>query len=107
MRRSSESLRQENDRLAQQELQAAHEGPDEAMRQALAACSEASVASDADVVEKNQMGGEKPVLLVAECRGKTRKTSRRTGCEHDDDAGCKQSVQSQVQELRGAMCETS
>ena len=35
---------------------AAQEGPDEAMRQALAA-------SDADVVKKDQMGGEKPVLL--------------------------------------------
>ena len=45
---------------------AAQEGPDEAMRQALAACSakEASAVSDADVVEKNQMGGEKPVLLI-------------------------------------------
>ena len=40
---------------------AAQEGPDEALRQALAASSakEASAASDADVVEKNQMGGEK------------------------------------------------
>ena len=36
------------------------------MRQALAASSakEASAASDVDVVEKNQMGGEKPVLLI-------------------------------------------
>ena len=83
------------------------------MRQVHAASSakEASAASDVDVVEKNQMGGEKPVLLivsnvlhhhdrVAECRGKTRKTSRRTRCDHDDDAGCKQSERSQVQELR-------
>ena len=63
---------------------AAQEGPDEAMRQTLAASSakeasaasnakvvldassttKASAASDADVVEKNQMGGEKPVLLI-------------------------------------------
>ena len=45
---------------------AAQEGPDETMRQALAASSakEASAASDADVVEKNQMGGEKLVLLI-------------------------------------------
>ena len=44
----------------------AQEGPDEAMRQALAASSakEASAASDADVVEKNQMGGEKLMLLI-------------------------------------------
>ena len=44
----------------------AQEGPDETMRQALAASSakEASAASDADVVEKNLMGGEKPVLLI-------------------------------------------
>ena len=42
------------------------EGPDEAMRQALAASSakEAFAASNADVVKKNQMGGEKPVLLI-------------------------------------------
>ena len=35
------------------------------MRQAVAASSakEASVASDADVVEKNQIGGEKPVFV--------------------------------------------
>ena len=63
---------------------AAQEGPDEAMRQALAASSAkeasavsnakgvlaasstmtASAASDADVVEKNQMGGEKLMLLI-------------------------------------------
>ena len=45
---------------------AAQEGPDETMRPALAASSakEASAASDADVVEKNQMGGEKLVLLI-------------------------------------------
>ena len=62
---------------------AAQEGPDEAMRQALAASSakeasavsnakevlatsstiKASAASDVDVVEKNQMGGEKPVSM--------------------------------------------
>ena len=43
---------------------AAQEGPDEAMRQAFVASSakEASAARDADVVEKNQRGGEKPVL---------------------------------------------
>ena len=117
---------------------AAQEGPDEAMRQALAASSAketsavsnakgvlaasrkmtACAARDADVVEKNQMGGEKLMLLigsnvlhhhdqVAECRGKTRKTYRKTGCDHDDDADCKQSERGQVQELRGAMCETS
>ena len=45
---------------------AAQEGPDETMRQVLAASStiKASAASDVDVVEKNQMGGEKPVLLI-------------------------------------------
>ena len=54
---------------------AAQEGPDEAMGQALPACSakevvaasstiKASAASDVDVVEKNQMGGEKTVLLI-------------------------------------------
>ena len=63
---------------------AAQEGPDEAMRQALAASSArealvassaekvlaasstmaASAASDADMVDKNQIGGEKPVLLI-------------------------------------------
>ena len=44
----------------------APEGPEETMRQAFAATSakEASAASDADAVEKNQMGGEKPVLLM-------------------------------------------
>ena len=62
---------------------AAQEGPDEAMRQALAASSATeasaagnvkrvpvasstmavSAASDADMVEKNQIGGEKPVLI--------------------------------------------
>ena len=47
-------------------IAAAQEGPDETMRQALAASSakEASAAGDADVVEKNQLGGEKPVLLI-------------------------------------------
>ena len=47
-------------------VEAAWEGPDEAMKQASAASSakEASAASDVDVVEKNQMGGEKPVLLI-------------------------------------------
>ena len=36
------------------------------MKQAFAASSakEASAANDVDVVEKNQMGGEKPVLLI-------------------------------------------
>ena len=78
MRRSSESRRQENNRLWQQELQRPEEGPDEATRQALAASSakeasavsnakevlvatstkKASTANDVDVVEKNQMGGE-------------------------------------------------
>ena len=53
---------------------AAQEGPEEAMRQALAASSakeayavstrKASAASDADMVEKNHMGGEKPVLFI-------------------------------------------
>ena len=63
---------------------AAQEGPDEAMKQALAASSAkeasaasnakgvldasstmvASAASDADMVEKNQMGEEKSVLLI-------------------------------------------
>ena len=45
---------------------AAQEGPDEAMRQVLAASStrKASAASDVDVVEKNQMGGVKPVLSI-------------------------------------------
>ena len=44
----------------------AQEGPDETMRQALAASSakEASAASDADVVEKNQMGREELALLT-------------------------------------------
>ena len=42
-------------------VEAAWEGPDEAMKQAFAASSakEASAASDVDVVEKNQMGGER------------------------------------------------
>ena len=40
---------------------------------------------------------------VPECRGKTRETSWRIRCDHDDDAECKQSERSQVQELRGAM----
>ena len=115
MRRSSESRRQE--------------GSDEAMRQAFAAsgakeaCAAsnargvpaasstmaASAASDADMAEKNQIGEEKPVLLISSpvccitmiksqnVVGKTCKMSRRTGCDHDDDAGCKQSEQSQVQ----------
>ena len=55
---------------------AAQEGPDEAMRQALAASSAkvesavsnakevASAASDVDVLEKNQVGREKTVLLI-------------------------------------------
>ena len=45
---------------------AAQEGPDETMRQALAASSakEASAASDADVVEKNQMGGGHDVIAT-------------------------------------------
>ena len=45
---------------------AAQDGPDETLRQAHAARSakEASAASDADVFEKNQMGGEKLVLLI-------------------------------------------
>ena len=44
-------------------VEAAQEGLTEAMRQVLAASitSEASVACDADMVEKDQMGGEKPV----------------------------------------------
>ena len=61
----------------------------------------ASAASDADVVEKNQIGGEKPVLLIGS------PLSYILRCHHDDDAGCKQSERSQVQELRGAMRETS
>ena len=114
----------------------AQEGPVEAMKHALAASSAkeacvasnakgvpasnstttASAASDADVDDENQR--ETSVVdwisnvlhhhdQVAESRGKARKTSRRTGCDHDDDAGCTQSGRSQVQELRGAMCETS
>ena len=101
---------------------AAQEGPDEAMRQALAAGSakepsavsnakevlaasstlKASAASDVDVIEKNQIGGEKQVLLMGSpmCQTILR-------CDHDDDAGCKQSERSQVQELREAMRETS
>ena len=45
---------------------AAQEGPEETMRRALPASSakEASAASAADVVDKNQMGGEKLVLLI-------------------------------------------
>ena len=45
---------------------AAQEGLDEAMRQALAASSaiKTSAASDVDVVEKNQVGGETPVLWI-------------------------------------------
>ena len=98
---------------------AAQEGPDEAMNQALAAGSakEASAACDAEVVEKNQMGGETSVVdwvsnvlhhhdQVGERRGKKRKMSRRTGCDHDNDAECKQNERGQVQELRGAMPET-
>ena len=72
---------------------AAQEGPDEAMRQVLAASNakgvpaasstmKASAASDADMVEKNQIGGKKISVVdfvsnvlhhndqVAECRGK-------------------------------------
>ena len=117
----------------------AQEGPDKAMRQALAASSakeafavsnakevlaasstiKTSAASDVDVVEKNQMGGEKPVLLIESpmcCIIMIKsqnvverhvKCSRRTGCDHDDDAECKQSQRNQAQELRRAMCETS
>ena len=45
---------------------AAQEAPEETMRRALPASSakEASAASAADVVDKNQMGGEKLVLLI-------------------------------------------
>ena len=60
---------------------AAQEGPDDAMRQVVAASSakeasavrnakkvlgaiKASAAIDVDVVEKNHMGGEEPVLLI-------------------------------------------
>ena len=47
-------------------VEAAEEGPDEAQIQALAASSarEASVATDPDMVDKEQMGGEKPVSLT-------------------------------------------
>ena len=68
---------------------AAQEGLDEAMRQALAASSakEASAVSNA----KETVSNVSDILR----------------CDHDDDAGCKQSGRSQVQELRGAMRETS
>ena len=111
------------------ECRRAVEGPDEAMRQALAASSakeayavsnakevlaasstrKASAASDANMVEKNQMGGEKPVLLIGSpmCRITMIKLQtvverhvRRPGGQGDDDAGCKQSGRSQEQELR-------
>ena len=47
-------------------VEAAQEGPDEAERQALAASSvrEASVVSDADMVDKEQVGVKKPVSLI-------------------------------------------
>ena len=48
-------------------VEAAQEGRSEAKRSVLAASistREASVASDADVVDEEQMGGEKPVLLI-------------------------------------------
>ena len=47
-------------------VEAAWEGSDEARKQAFAASSakEASAASEVDVVEKNQMGGVIPVLLI-------------------------------------------
>ena len=52
-----------NNSLWQQESKGAQEGLSEAQIQALAASStrEASVASDADMIDKEQMGGEKPV----------------------------------------------
>ena len=63
-----------NDTVGQQRLHAAEqrvspaaqEGPDEAMRRAQAACSarEASVVGDADMVDKQHMGGEKPVSSI-------------------------------------------
>ena len=101
---------------------AAKEGPDEAMRQALAASSakEASAVSNA----KEVLAASSTIKGVCcERRGRGREEPdvwRETGvvdwvsnvtdimrCDHDDDAGCKQSERSQVLELRGAMRETS
>ena len=109
------------------------EALNEAMKQALAASSaKACAASNAKGVlvasgvcyERRGHGREEPDRWretsaidwvsnvphhhdqVAECRGKTPKMSWRTGCDHDDDSGSKQSERGQVQELRGAMRET-
>ena len=60
MRRSSESRRQDKKRQWQQESKRLR-----AERQALAASArEASVASDADMVDNEQLGGEKPVSSI-------------------------------------------
>ena len=61
MRRSSESRRQDKKRQWQQESKRLR-----AEREALAASSarEASVASDADMVDNEQLGGEKPVSSI-------------------------------------------
>ena len=63
MRRNSESRRQGNKQSVATRVEAAQEGLSEAQIPALAASStrEASVASDADKIDKEQMGGEKPV----------------------------------------------
>ena len=61
MQRSSESRRQEKKRQSEQESKRLR-----AERQALATSSarEASVASDADMVHNEQLGGEKPVSSI-------------------------------------------
>ena len=94
MQRSSESRRQEKKRQSEQESKRLR-----AERQALAASSarEASVASDAEMVDDEQLGGEKPVSSIG--------VSHILRFDHDD-TGCKRSERGQVQESRGAMCET-
>ena len=99
---------------------AAQEGPEETMRQALAASSakEASAASDADVVEKNQMGGETSVadcvskccIIMIQSQNVVKRHVRRLGghgviTTMMRDANRVSEVKKK--ELRGAMRETS
>ena len=88
-----------NDTVGQQRLHAAEqrvspaaqEGPDEAMRRAQAACSarEASVVGDADMVDKQHIGGVKPVSSIGS------PMSDILRFDHGD-AECKRSEQGQV-----------
>ena len=81
---------------------AAQEGPNEAKRRALAASSagDASVVSDADMADHEQLGREASVV------DKFSNVSDILRCDHDD-AGCKRSERGQVRESRGTMRGTT